>query len=161
MKQLCGKVALAPWIKLTSYEKHLGDITNPGAANERVFLTCMKLPIYRFDLLLFIAVLLPRAVPGGRHEVARAVLIRNEFLSTHGDNLVVQTAQEQDQTQQQEQQQGEQAVIRFIRDPDPAPEFAVKASPLSAGVMTSVRRLMRRRNSCDNAALAEQLLDAS
>ena len=56
-----------------------------------IFLTCMKMAIYRFGLFFFIAVLLPRALPGG-----------------------------------QEQQQRGEAVIRFIRDPDPAPEFAVK-----------------------------------
>jgi hypothetical protein len=83
----------------------------------------MKLTIYRFGLVLSIVVLLPRAVPGGRQEVTSTVLRRNEPLSTDGDNLVVQIkAQEQDQTQGQ----GEQAVIRFMRDPDAAPEFAVK-----------------------------------
>jgi thiol-disulfide isomerase/thioredoxin len=87
----------------------------------------MKLVIYQFWLFLFIAVLLPRALPGGQHKVTSAVLRRNETLDTHGDNLVLQTkAQEQDQTQRQEQEQGEQAVIRFIRDPDAAPPFAVK-----------------------------------
>ena len=84
---------------------HFGDITNPGAANERVFLTCMKLPIYRFGLFLFIAVLLARALPfGGRHEVTSAVLIRNETLDIRGDNLALQTkAEEQDQPQQAQQ----------------------------------------------------------
>jgi thiol-disulfide isomerase/thioredoxin len=37
------------------------------------------------------------------------------------------SAREQSQTQGPEQQQGRAAVIRFIRDPDAAPEFAVKA----------------------------------
>jgi thiol-disulfide isomerase/thioredoxin len=46
-------------------------------------------------------------------------------LNIDGDNLVLQT-EAQDQTQPQEQQQGERAVIRFIRDPDAAPPFAVK-----------------------------------
>ena len=87
----------------------------------------MKLAIYRFGLFLFIAVLLPRALPGGRHEMTSAVLRRNERLNTDGDNPVLQTkAEEQDQTQRQADQQSEQAVIRFIRDPDAAPPFAVK-----------------------------------
>jgi thiol-disulfide isomerase/thioredoxin len=85
----------------------------------------MKLAIYRFGLFFFIAVLLPRALPGGRHQVTSAVLGRNEPLNIDGDNLVLQT-EAQDQTQPQEQQQGERAVIRFIRDPDAAPPFAVK-----------------------------------
>jgi thiol-disulfide isomerase/thioredoxin len=46
-------------------------------------------------------------------------------ISTMKDNLVLETEAE-DQTQPQEQQQGEQVVIRFIRDPDAAPAFAVK-----------------------------------
>jgi thiol-disulfide isomerase/thioredoxin len=82
-----------------------------------IFLTHMKLAIYRFGLLLFTAVLLPRVVPGVRHEATNVVLRRHERLSTHGDNL---------ETQPQEQQQGEQVVIHFIRDPDAAPPFAVK-----------------------------------
>jgi thiol-disulfide isomerase/thioredoxin len=87
----------------------------------------MKLAIYRFGLFLFIAVLLPRTLPGERHGVTNAVLRRNEPLDTHGDNQVLQTkSQEQDQTQRQAQQQGEQVVIQFIRDPDAAPPFAVK-----------------------------------
>jgi thiol-disulfide isomerase/thioredoxin len=89
----------------------------------KIFLTCMKLAIYRLGLFLFIAVLLPRVLPGGRQEVTSAVLRRNETLDIHGDNPVLQTmAQEQDQAQSQ----AEQAVIRFIRDPDAAPAFAVK-----------------------------------
>ena len=88
----------------------------------------MKLAIYGFGLFLFIAFLLPRALPGGRHQVTSAVLKKNETLDTPGDNQVLQTkGREQDQTQRQEQQQqGEQMVIRFIRNPDPATEFAVK-----------------------------------
>jgi thiol-disulfide isomerase/thioredoxin len=87
----------------------------------------MTMAIYRFGLFLFIAVFLPRALPGGRHQVTSMVLRTNETLHTHDDNQVPQTrAPEQDQTQRQEQQQGEQAVIRFVRDPDAAPEFAVK-----------------------------------
>jgi thiol-disulfide isomerase/thioredoxin len=69
----------------------------------------MKPTIYRFGLFLFMVGLLSRAVPAGRHEVTSAV-----------------KAQEQDQMHPQEQQQGEQTVIRFIRDPDAAPPFAVK-----------------------------------
>src|ERR1700674_4310755 len=82
-----------------------------------IFLTHMKLAIYRCGLLLFMAVLLPRVVPGGRYEATNVVLRRHEPLRTDGDNL---------ETQPQEQQQGEQVVIRFIRDPDAAPPFAVK-----------------------------------
>ncbi len=86
----------------------------------------MKLAVCRFGLFFFIAVLLPSALPGGRHQVTSAVLRWNEPLSADGDNQVLQTkAQEQDQTQPQEQQ-GEQVVIQFIRDPDAAPPFAVK-----------------------------------
>jgi thiol-disulfide isomerase/thioredoxin len=33
-----------------------------------IFLTCMKMAIYRFGLFLFIAVLLPRALPGGQEQ---------------------------------------------------------------------------------------------
>jgi thiol-disulfide isomerase/thioredoxin len=77
----------------------------------------MKLAIYRCGLLLFMAVLLPRVVPGVRHQATNVVLRRHERLSTDGDNLG---------TQPQEQQHSEQLVIRFIRDPDAAPPFAVK-----------------------------------
>jgi thiol-disulfide isomerase/thioredoxin len=49
--------------------------------------------------------------------VGHRLLRRHERRSTHGDNL---------ETQPREQLQGEQEVIRFIRDPDPAPPFAVK-----------------------------------
>jgi thiol-disulfide isomerase/thioredoxin len=96
-----------------------------------VFFTCMKLAIYRFGLFLFITVLLPGALPGGPHDVTSAVLRRNEPLTADSDNQVPQAkSQEQDQAQRQEQrqeqQQGAQAVIRFIRNPDPAPEFAVR-----------------------------------
>src|ERR1700693_1199420 len=89
-----------------------------------IFSTYMKPAIYRFCLFLFIAVSLSRALPGGRHEVTSPALKRNEPLSTDGNNPT--KAQKQVQTQLQEQQQGEQMVIRFIRDPDPATEFAVK-----------------------------------
>src|ERR1700732_4948265 len=88
-----------------------------------ICLTCMKLVIYRFGLFLFIAVLFPRAVPCGEHEMKRAAW------STPGDNSVLQAkTQEQNQTQapEQRQEQDGRAVIRFIRDPDVAPEFAVK-----------------------------------
>jgi thiol-disulfide isomerase/thioredoxin len=88
-----------------------------------IFLTCMKLVIYRFGLFLFIAVLFPRAVPCGQHEMKTAAW------STPGDNAVLQAkTQEQNETQapEQRQEQDGQAVIRFIRDPDVAPEFAVK-----------------------------------
>ena len=94
-----------------------GEITNSAPAMSRIFLTYMKITIYRFGLLLFVAVLSPRVVPGGRHEATNVVLRRHQRLSTNGDNL---------ETQPQEQQQGEQVVIRFIRDPDAAPPFAVK-----------------------------------
>ena len=63
------------------------------------------------------AVLLPRVLPGVRHETTNVVLRRHQRLSTNGDNL---------ETQPQEQQQGEQVVIRFIRDLDAAPPCAVK-----------------------------------
>jgi thiol-disulfide isomerase/thioredoxin len=87
----------------------------------------MKLPIYRFGLVLFMAVLLPRVMQGGRHEMTSAVSRRNELLSADRDTSVFQTeTQEQDQTQRQVKRQDEQTVIRFIRDPDQAPEFAVK-----------------------------------
>jgi thiol-disulfide isomerase/thioredoxin len=77
--------------------------------------------IYRFALVLFMAVLLPRSGPAGQREMKWAAL------TTDGDNQVLQTkALEQDQTQSQAQQRDEQVMIRFIRDPDPAPEFAVK-----------------------------------
>ena len=81
----------------------------------------MKLAIYRVGVVvLFTAVLFPRAVPAGQHERKRAALSTDSALQTKG--------QEQNQTQAREhgQEQGGQMVIRFIRDPDPAPEFAVK-----------------------------------
>jgi thiol-disulfide isomerase/thioredoxin len=81
----------------------------------------MKLGIYRFWLFLFIIVLLPLVLPGGRDEVTSAVLRRKTPLNT--DGLQTRAARAQDKTQQQ---QGEEVVIRFIRDPDAAPEFAVK-----------------------------------
>ena len=63
----------------------------------------MKLAIYGFVLFLVIAILLPRALSGGRHQVTSAVLRKNETLDTPGDNQVLQTkAREQDQTQRQE-----------------------------------------------------------
>jgi thiol-disulfide isomerase/thioredoxin len=81
----------------------------------------MKPGIYRFWLFLFIVVLFPLVLPGGRDEVTSAALRRKTPLNT--DGLQTRAAREQDKTQQQ---QGEEVVIRFIRDPDPAPEFAVK-----------------------------------
>jgi thiol-disulfide isomerase/thioredoxin len=80
----------------------------------------MKLAIYRVGVVLFIAVLFPRAVPAAQREMKRAALSTDSPLQT--------TTQEQNQTQAPEQRQEHngQMVIRFIRDPDPAPEFAVK-----------------------------------
>jgi hypothetical protein len=79
---------------LTSNEKHFGDITNPGPARSWIFLTCMKLAIYRFGVVLFIAVLLPRALPAGQHEMKRAAL------SSDSNNPALQPKiEEQDQTQ--------------------------------------------------------------
>src|ERR1700676_1381175 len=75
MRQLARKVALRPWSKLTIYEKNFGDITNPRPARSGIFLRCMKLAIYRFGVVLFIAVLLPRAMPGGKHEMKRALSV--------------------------------------------------------------------------------------
>ena len=86
-----------------------------------IFLTCMKLAIYRVGVVvLFIAVLFPRAVPAGQHEMNRAALSTDSPLQTK--------TQKQNQTQapEQRQEQDGQMVIRFIRDPDAAPEFAVK-----------------------------------
>jgi len=81
----------------------------------------MRLAIYRFRLFLFIAVLLPRVMPAGQHEMKRAAL------TTDGDHAVLQTkTQEQTQTQVPAHRQDGEAVIRFIRDPDPATEFAVE-----------------------------------
>jgi thiol-disulfide isomerase/thioredoxin len=81
----------------------------------------MKLAIYRFELFLFIALLLPRAMPAGQHEMKWVAL------TTDGNNPALQPKTEgQDQTQAPEQRQDRETVIRFIRDPDPATEFAVK-----------------------------------
>jgi len=81
----------------------------------------MKLSNYRIRLALFIAVLLPHAVPAGQHDTKRVAL------TTDGDNPGLRLKiEEQDQTQVPEQRQRGEPVIRFIRDPDPAPEFAVK-----------------------------------
>jgi thiol-disulfide isomerase/thioredoxin len=81
----------------------------------------MKLAIYRFGLFLVIAVLIPRAMLAGQHEMKRTVL------TTDDDTRTLQPkTEEQDQMQVPQQRQGGEAVIRFIRNPDPAPEFAVK-----------------------------------
>ena len=81
----------------------------------------MKLAIYRFGVVLFIAVLLPRAMPAGQHEIKRAAP------TTDSNNPALQPKiEQQDQMQVQEQRQDGEAVIRFIRDPDPATEFAVE-----------------------------------
>jgi len=80
----------------------------------------MKPGTYRFWLVLFIVVFLPLALPGGRDEGTSAVLRRKAPFTT--DGLQTRAARTQDKTQQQ----GEQVVIRFIRDPDAAPAFAVK-----------------------------------
>ena len=86
------KVMKAPW----RYNKFM--------TSHEIFFISMKLAIYRFGLFLFIAVLLPRASPGGRHEATGAVLTRNETLDIRGDNLALQTkAEEQDQPQQAQQ----------------------------------------------------------
>jgi thiol-disulfide isomerase/thioredoxin len=86
-----------------------------------IFLRCMKLAIYRFGLVLLIAVLLPRVLPAAQREMKRAAL------TTDGDSPALQPkTEEQGQEQVAEQRQGGEAVIRFIRDPDPATEFAVK-----------------------------------
>ena len=102
-------------------QRHLGDIANSRPAGSGVFLTFMKLAIYRVGVVvLFIAVLFPRAVPAGQHEMKRAALSTDSPLQTK--------TQEQNQMQppEQGQEQDGQMVVRFIRDPDPAPEFAVK-----------------------------------
>src|ERR1700719_5369711 len=81
----------------------------------------MKRAIYRVGVVvLFIAVLFPRAVPAGQDERKRAALSTDSPLQTK--------TQKQTQTQapEQRQEQDGQIVVRFIRDPDPAPEFAVK-----------------------------------
>src|ERR1700688_1546338 len=85
-----------------------------------IFLTRMKLAIYRVEVVLFIAVLFPRAVPAGQNEMKRAALSTDSPLQTK--------TQKQNQTQppEQRQEQDGQMVVRFIRDPDSAPEFAVK-----------------------------------
>jgi len=102
-------------------QRHPGDIAKSRLAGSGIFLTRMKLAIYRVGLVvLFIAVLFPPAVPSVQHEMKRAAL------ST--DSPLQSKAQKQNQTQapEQRQEQDGQMVIRFIRDPDPAPEFAVK-----------------------------------
>ena len=105
-------------------EEHFGDLLKLPMSE--IFLRCMK-ATYRFGLFLFFAVLSPRALPGGRHELRSMVLGRNETPETQAHNEILQTgSQEQDHTQPQERKQGEQMVIRFIRDPDAAPSFAVK-----------------------------------
>src|ERR1700688_3958246 len=85
-----------------------------------IFLTRMKLAIYRVEVVLFIAVLFPRAVPAGQNEMKRAALSTDSPLQTK--------TQKQNQTQppEQRQEQDGQMVVRFISDPDSAPEFAVK-----------------------------------
>ena len=94
----------------------------------------MKPRIYRFWLFLFIVVLLPLVLPGGRGQVTSAVLRRKTPLNT--DGVQTRAAREQDKTQQQ---QGEEVVIRFIRDSDPAPEFAVKGIDGSAVNLADAR----------------------
>src|SRR4029077_20748231 len=81
----------------------------------------MKPGTYRFWLFLFIVAFLPLALLGGRDEGTSAVLRRKAPFTT--DGLQTRAARTQNKTQQQ---QGEQVVIRFIRDPDAAPAFAVK-----------------------------------
>ena len=101
-------------------QRHLGDIAKSRPTGSGVFLTRMKLAIYRVEVVLFIAVLFPRAVPAGQDEMKRAALSTDSPLQTK--------TQERNQTQppEQRQEQDGQMVVRFIRDPDPAPEFAVK-----------------------------------
>jgi thiol-disulfide isomerase/thioredoxin len=81
----------------------------------------MNLTIYRLRLLLFLVVLFPPAIPAGQQHVKSAVFRRNELLHILQTNF-----REQDQTSSPAQPQSEQVVIRFIRDPDAAPSFAVK-----------------------------------
>jgi thiol-disulfide isomerase/thioredoxin len=83
-----------------------------------IFLPCMVLVIYILRLLLLVAVLAPRALPAGRRE-ATGVVLRGK------DDLVLPNKEQQQNQTQGPEQQGE-TVIRFIRDPDVAPPFAVK-----------------------------------
>src|SRR6202011_1669866 len=86
MRQLAQKSCSWPWLKLTSNEKHFGDITNPRPTRSGIFLRCMKLAIYRFGVVLFIAVLLPRAMPGGQHEMKRALSV-SEYSALRGGDF--------------------------------------------------------------------------
>ena len=98
-----------------------------------IFLTRMKLAIYRVAVVvLFIAVLFPRAVPAGQHQMNRAALSTDSALQT-------KTQQNQAQAPEQAQEQDGQMVIRLIRDPDPAPEFAVKGIDGSTVNLTAAR----------------------
>ena len=52
-----------------------------------IFLTRMKLAIYRVAVVvLFIAVLFPRAVPAGQHQMNRAALSTDSALQTKTQN---------------------------------------------------------------------------
>jgi thiol-disulfide isomerase/thioredoxin len=80
----------------------------------------MKLVNYMFGVVLFVAVLLPRAVP------ARQQDMKISAPTTEGDNPAQQPGtEEENQTQAPAQRQDAEPVIRFIRDPDAAPAFAV------------------------------------
>jgi len=81
----------------------------------------MKPGTYRLGLYFFlIVVFLPLALPGIRDEGTSAVL--RSKAPFNSDGLQTRAARTQDKTQQQ----ADEVVIRFIRDPDVAPEFAVK-----------------------------------
>jgi thiol-disulfide isomerase/thioredoxin len=81
----------------------------------------MNLTIYRLRLFLFAVVLFPPAIPAGQQHMTSAVFRRNELLHILQTNF-----REQEQTSPPAKQQSEQVVIRFIRDPEAAPPFAVK-----------------------------------
>jgi thiol-disulfide isomerase/thioredoxin len=81
----------------------------------------MNLMIYGLRLFLFFVALFPPAIPGGQQHMTSAVFRRNELLHILQTNF-----REQDQASPPAQQQSEQVVIRFVRDPDAAPSFAVK-----------------------------------
>ena len=93
----------------------------------------MRLAIYRVGVILFIAVLFPRAVPAGQHEMKRAAL------STDSPRQTATQEQNQTQAPEQRQEQDGEMVIRFIRDPDAAPEFAVKGMDGNAVSLAAAR----------------------
>jgi thiol-disulfide isomerase/thioredoxin len=106
---------------LTFYGRHFGKITKAVAADECDILNAYETgDLQSWGGSRFVAGLFPRAVPAGQHEMKRAAPSTDSPLQTK--------IQEQNQTQapEQRQEQDGQAVIRFIRDPDAAPNFAVK-----------------------------------